>query len=144
MGLWMVGVFGPVPVSPRFPYGETLFAGWLCLAVFGLAFILWIPKLLETEEQLRIDRQGIRYTIWSDATIPWNAITDVTTGSVNGQKSIVLHLRQPTQFPGRGLAGLLYAVNRKLSGGDISISLAGTDRTYDAAMSAIDYFRSAT
>lgn len=144
IGLWMVGVFGPVPVTSRFPYIETLVAGWLCLAVFSVFFVLWLPKLFETAEQLRIDHSGIRYAVWSDRTIPWAEISAVATWTLNRQKFIVLHLRDPAQFPGKGLAGILSTVNRKLTGGEISITLTGTDRTYDEAMSAIAYFRPRT
>ena len=41
----------------------------------------------------------------------------------------------------RGLAAKLAFLNRKLTGGDISISMTATDRSYDEAMAAIEHFR---
>ena len=54
---------------------------------------------------------------------------------------IVLQLRDPGRFPGRGLAAVLAKANRELTGGDISISLTGTDRTTEEALRAINQFR---
>ena len=61
--------------------------------------------------------------------------------SYKRQKSIVLHLSNPARFPGRGLTAKLASANRMLTGGDISISLTGTNRNFDDAMSAIVRFR---
>ena len=141
LGLWMVGSFGPVPTSSRYPYTETLIIGWACLIFFGLCTIAIVSKLFETGEQLRIDAEGIRYSQWSHTTIPWSEISDVARWSYRRSKFIVLHLRHPSSFPGKGLAAFMAGANRKLTGGDICISLAGTDRRYDEAMLAIDRYR---
>jgi hypothetical protein len=84
----------------------------------------------------------IRAAHWSDQTIPWSEIADVTTWSYRGQKAIVLHLRDKTRFPGRGMATMLSRVNRNLTGGDITISLTGTNRRVEDALSSIHRFRS--
>jgi hypothetical protein len=144
LGLWMVGAFGPVPTSSRYPYLETLIIGWACLIFFGFCTIAYVPKLFETDEQLRIDASGIRYTQWSHTTIPWSEISWVTKWRYNRSRFIVLHLHHPHKFPGRGLAAFMAGANRKLTHGDICISLAGTDRRYDEAMSAIDRHRQST
>ena len=140
LGLWMVGSFGSVPISRRFPYVETQVAGWACLALSGLSVIAYIPKLFETGEQLRIDASGIRYPQWSDTTISWAEIRAITTWNYRRSRFIILHLYHPRSFPGEGLAALMAGVNRGLTGGDICISLTGTDRGYDEAMTAIDRF----
>ena len=44
-------------------------------------------------------------------------------------------------FPKKGLGGFLSGVNKTLTGGDIAISLVGTDREVDDAMTAIASFR---
>jgi len=143
LGLWMVGTFGPVPTSSRYPYAETLVIGWACVLFFGVCTIAYIPKLLETGEQLRIDALGIRYSQWSDTTIPWSEISGVTNWRYRRSRFIVLHLHHPHSFPGRGLAAFMAGANRKLTGGDICISLTGTDRRYDEAASTIDQYRQA-
>jgi len=141
LGLWMVGTFGPVPTSHRYPHMETMIIGWVCVIFFGLCTIAYIPKLFETDEQLRIDASGVRYSQWSDTTIPWSEISRFTNWNYRRSRFIVLHLRHPRSFPGKGLAAFMARANRKLTGGDICISLTGTDRRYDEAMSAMERYR---
>jgi hypothetical protein len=103
---------------------------------------LWIRKLFDGREQLRIGPAGLRTVQWSEQTIPWSEIADVTTWSYKRQKVIILHLRDSTHFPGRGVAAMLASANRGMTGGDISISLTGTNRRFSDALSAIESFRS--
>lgn len=142
LGLWMVGTFGDTPSSRRYPALVTFGVGWFSILFFGLCGIAAIKKFFDDRVQLQIGHSGIRGSPWSDHLIPWSEITDVTTWSYKRQKAIVLHLRHPALFPGRGLAAMLASANRKLTGGDISISLTGTNRSYDDAISAIARFRS--
>lgn len=143
-GLWMGGVFGPPPSSSRYQ-PEFMFAiGWLSVVFFGLFGVMWVKRLFDGREQLRIGSAGIRAAQWSDQTIPWSEIADVTTWSYRSQKAIVLHLRDKTRFHGRGMAAMFSSVNRNLTGGDITISLTGTNRRVEDALSSIDRFRSRT
>ncbi len=141
LGLWMTGIFGAPPDSHRYS-ASTIFAlGWICVVFFGLCGAAAIKKLIDAGEQLRIGRSGIRSTPWSDQTIPWSEITDVTTWSHRRQNMIILHLRDPSRFPGRGIGAMLAGANRRLTGGDIWISMTATDRSFEEAMSAIAQFR---
>lgn len=141
LGLWMVGTFGPVPTSRRYPYMETLIIGWVCLIFFGLCAAAYVPKLIETGEQLRIDASGIRFSQWSHLTIPWEEISGITNWSYRRSRFIVLHLSHPERFPGKGLGALLAGTNRRMTGGDICISLTGMDRRYDEAIAAISRYK---
>lgn len=85
-----------------------------------------------------IDLRGIRSLPWSDAIIPWSETIDVTAWF---EKTIRFCLAEPGRFPGKGLGGFLSGVNKALTGGDIAISLVGTDREVDDAMTAIASFR---
>ena len=143
LGLWMVGVFGSAPTSSRYPALLFPVAGWVSILFFGLAAAMWSRRLFDRKPQLSIGAAGIRSTPWSDQTIPWSEITEITTWEFNGQQTIILHLRDRTRFPGRRLAAMLADANRGLTGGDVSISLTGTDRTVDAALSSIERFHSA-
>jgi hypothetical protein len=87
---------------------------------------------------------GVRYRQWSDDTIPWSEITDVTVWRYKRQKVILLHLKHPDRFSARGLVAKFAAINRRLTGGDISISMTATDRSFDEAMAAIQQFRHAS
>ena len=144
VGLWMGGVFGPPPSSSRYPPEFVFAIGWISVVFFGLCGVMAIRRLFDEREQLRIGPAGIRAAQWSDQTIPWSEIVDVTTWSYRSQKAIILHLRDRTRFPGRGMAAILSGANRNLTGGDISISLTGTNRRVEDALSSIDRFRSRT
>lgn len=140
-GLWMAGVFGAPPGSRRYPAALMVAIGWFGVIFFGLCGVVAIKKLLDTGEQLRVGPSGICWTPWSDLTIPWSEITDVTGWEFRGQKTIVLHLRDPDRFPAKRPFAILAGANRALTGGDISISLAGTDRSFPEALAAIQRFR---
>jgi hypothetical protein len=138
LGLWMGGVFGPPPASHRYPPELVRQIGWVAVVFFSLCCVIGAGRLFDRREQLRIGRDGIRARHWSDRTIPWTEIVDITTWSYRRQTSIILHLRDPALFPGRGVAGLLAAANRSMTGGDIALSLTGTDRTTEEALAAIE------
>lgn len=141
-GLWMAGVFGPPPPSRRYS-PELVFAiGWSTTVFFGLCGVMGVVRLFNGREELRIGPAGIRAARWSNQTIPWSEILDVSTWSYKNQKSIILHLRDRSRFPGRGVAALLAGANRSLTGGDIAISLTGTNRSVEEALTSIDRFRS--
>jgi hypothetical protein len=139
-GLWMLGAFGSPPQSHRYPAAVIPAIGWSSLIFFGLCGIAWARKFFDRRVQLQIGPSGVRWHSWSDDLIPWSEVQDVTIWSYRRQKCIVLHLRDPELFPGRGLAAMLAGANRKMTGGDISISLTGTDRTFEDAMAAIESF----
>jgi len=140
-GLWLAGVFGAPPESRRFAPEMVRLIGWVAVIFFGLCSVAWGGRLFDTREQVRIGAAGIRLRSWSDKTIPWSEIVDITTWSFKRQTSIILVLRDRTLFPGRGVAALLAGANRGMTGGDIAISLTGTDRKTDDALAAIARFR---
>ncbi|MBB3034015.1 STM3941 family protein [Alteriqipengyuania lutimaris] len=142
LGIWFVGGFGEAPSSTRRPTTYGIAIGWLCIFFFGLCALAIAKKFFDDRPQLQIGPSGIQWCPWSDDIIPWSEISDVTSWSYNGQNTIVLHLNEPTCFPGRGLAAKLRGASRMLTGGDIAISLTGTDRGYDEAMAAIASYRS--
>ncbi len=141
IGVWMTGLAGPVPVSRRAGPLVTEFWGWVIIAfsgfcAFGCGKLWWLNN-----ERLRIGPSGIRWAGWCDQTIPWDEISDISEWSYKGTKSIILQLRDPSRFPRRGLSAISGRANRTLTGGDIGITLSGTDRTFDEAMLAIRRFR---
>lgn len=141
MGAWMVGAFGAPPSTGRYSPAMVAAIGWGSIAFFGLCAVVGIGRLFATGEELRIDRSGIRWTRWSDETVPWSAISDVTVWQFKGQKTIILHLHDPARYPGRGILGFTAKGNRSLTGGDIGISMNGMDRSFDEAMAAIARLR---
>lgn len=141
VGLWMGGAFGAHPSSRRYSPGAIWGVGWFCVVFFGMCGCAWVKRIFDTGAQLQIGRSGIRWSPWSGQIIPWSEVADVTTCSIKQQQFIVLHLRHPERFPSAGLKGKLQNTNRMITGGDIVISLTGTDRSFSDAMSAISHFR---
>jgi hypothetical protein len=135
-GLWMAGVVGP-PIDED----GSAWIGWLGVAFFGFCLIFIAKAFFDTDVQVRIDQRGIYAKRWSEHTIPWSDITHVGVWEFKRQKMIILSLKDPARFPAAGLQGLLAGANNALSGGDIAISLSGTDGRFDDAMAAIERYR---
>ncbi|MCW1428443.1 hypothetical protein OLX23_04990 [Novosphingobium sp. JCM 18896] len=142
LGLWMIGAFGAQPETARYPASVASAIGWASILFFGLCGLVGLRRLFDTGEEMRIGPTGIRWVRWSDQTIPWSQIERVSEWSFRGQRSIILHLREPAMFPGKGISGMLAKANRGLTGGDVALTTSATDRSHDEAMAAIAHFAS--
>jgi hypothetical protein len=136
LGLVLAGVIGSLDLDEPTPV-FIVAIGWVAVVVLGIFGLLWLTRMLGAREQLRVGPEGIRYAPWSPQCIPWHEVTGVTIWAGSRQRNILLHLRNPAGFPGKGVAGLLAGLTRRLSGGDVAISMAGTDRSFDEALAAI-------
>jgi hypothetical protein len=133
-GAWMVGWVGtPPPDAPGW-------IGWAALGFFGLAAAVIAVRLFDDQDVVRIGTTGIWFRYHSDDLIPWHEIVDIGVWQHRGQRVIVLKLCHPDRFPARGIAGALAGANRALTGGDVAISLTGTDRSFAEAMAAIERY----
>ncbi|MFL6728970.1 MAG: STM3941 family protein [Sphingomicrobium sp.] len=141
LGSWMAGLFGEPLPSRRWSPAAVHLIGWSSIVFFGACAVVGIRRALDTGPQLTISAQGIQWRPWSQDTIPWREIRDVSVWEFRRQKAIVLVLYHPEQYPSSSLAGKLASVNRGLTGGDISISLTGLDKSFDEAFAAIGKFR---
>ena len=142
LGLWMVGLFGEVPENRRWSREFVQIFGWISIIFFGLCAIVGTRRALDSDAQLRISASGIYWKPWSEVTIPWHEVREVSGWRYRRQKFILLSLNHPERYPSSSLLGKLAAANRALAGGDISISLVGLDKSFEEAMDAIDEFRS--
>jgi hypothetical protein len=133
-GFWIAGFLGDVPKPGK------EWVGWLSIIFFGLCSVSIFSRLFDSDDQIRISSLGIYLKQWSHDTIPWSEITKVSVWKYKNNKTILLYLRNSQRFPSTTLIGKLAAANRALTGGDISINLGGTDKSFDEAMTAIDYF----
>jgi hypothetical protein len=141
LGLWLAGALGSAPQASRYSAVYVSAVGWICTIFFGLCLAMMIRGLFDSSERLRIGAAGVRAPKWSEQTIPWSEILDVTSWSSNGQKMIILHLRDPDRFQPRTSASMFGSANRLLTGGDVALSLVGTDKSFDEAMEAIAQLR---
>lgn len=143
VGLWMVGTIGNGPTSHRYPHLVMIALGWSSIILSAIGGKYWIDRFVRGGVELRIGFSGIRSLSWSDQTIPWSEIRDVTVWNYGRHAWIVLHLFNPSLFPGRGVSRWMGALRRKLTRGDILLSMVATDRTIEEAMAAIDQFHPA-
>jgi len=133
LGLWIAGAFGPPP-DP----GQA-WIGYVVAPLFGLAALVGIRRLFDRDDQIIIDDQGIYCKAWSDRTIPWLAIRAIERHSYKNQDFISLTLDDPSRYSLGGLARM-QGLNRMLGFGDVSLTTAGTDRTLDELLDALERF----
>lgn len=141
LGLWLVGAFGKAQVSRYNSALSMQMAGWLCIGFFGLSGASRLPQLAKHQTILEVSAAGIRWLDWSDATIPWSEVKDVSIWTYQGQKAIVIKLVHPELYPGRGLRAFMNGLNRRFTNGDLVISMNPTDRTFAETYAAISSFR---
>jgi hypothetical protein len=134
--LWIAGVFGP-SIDTK----DVEWVGWLGASFFSFCLIFIVKMLFDTDVQVRINQRGIYAKQRSDQTIPWSEITQVGVWEFKRQKMIILSLKDPERFPAAGLQGMVSGANKALSGGDVTISLSGTDGKFDDAMTVIERYR---
>jgi hypothetical protein len=140
IGLWMLGAFGPPPdLNGKDPTIAKIVA-WFGILFFGLCGIVGFKMLFDNDVHVRINASGIYWKRWSDATIPWAEITEVGVWEMRGQKCIILNLKNPNRYSSTSIMGKLASVNRKMTGGDVAITLSGTTGGFDSAMATIDHY----
>lgn len=130
-GLWIAGLFGPPPKPGR----EWI--GWIAAIFFGLAGFVSASRLFDRDDWLVVDRNGVRWRQWSEATVPWSAIRNWSHRSMRGQQFICLELKDPSQFPGSSRAPWFGGINKAIGFGDITLNVVGTDRKFDELEAAV-------
>ncbi len=158
IGVWMTGLLDkpvtppvvspddltiyPLPASSsRYPDWLVVTVGWASIVIFGGLSIIGAMRLTNPADHLRINRMGLVVPSYTDRPIAWSDIADITTWSHRGQKSLVIKLRDPSRFPRKPLHRMMDSLNRGLTGGDIGLSMTGTNRTLKQALEAIETFR---
>ena len=93
--------------------------------------------MFDRRDQIVVDRAGIQWRQWSEATIPWPSIRAIEKREIRRQKFLCLHLEDPGRFPSATLMGRLGGVNCYLGFGDIALATTGTNRGFDDLVAAI-------
>lgn len=114
--------------------------GWAGIVFFGGLALVIAPRFFDSDEQLRISALGIYWKQWSGQTIPWSEIADISVWEHQGQKMMVLKLKAPERFRSTRLLTKVARFNKALTGGDIIVSLTGTDGRFDDALAAAHRF----
>ena len=133
LGLWLVGAFGP-----DHPTGvKATLGGWACIIFFGGLGLMGARAMFDRSVVLRIDRSGIWSKGFSEATVPWSAITEMSSVKIERQKYVGLGLADPDRYPRKGVARLASATNAMTMGYPMMIGVAGTDRSFAELEDAI-------
>jgi len=134
IGLWFIGAFGA-----DHPEGLiSVVIGWSSIGFFGACGLIIIRRIADRRVIIRIDDHGFKSVLWSDDMIPWRDVVAVHAVAIQGQKMLGIELRDPTDYPGRGLAGRLAGANHAMTGFDaIWLSTTGTDRRYEQLVDAV-------
>ena len=140
IGLALIGVFGDLP-SKRAPTWWVLLIGWVATLFFGFCGVSHTVNLLGPSEQLRVDHRGVLWRPWSAKLIPWSEIVEVKISTVDRYRDIVLKLHDPAKYHRTSMSRFFANGGRTFSSRDVHISLLGTDRKFDDAISAINHFR---
>ena len=147
-GLWLVSAAEELAQSVRFVFFRDPFIlrvfGWVAMLIGIVGAVIAFRQLFRIGPVIEIDAAGIRWRRWSDAVIPWSAITDASSRSMSNEQFLCLTLAQPAHHPGRSTARLLAGLNKNMGFGDIAISANGTDRSHDDLLGAVSHFRPIT
>lgn len=115
--------------------------GVIGTVLFASLGVLVVIRFFDRGEQLRVSSDGIYYKQWSETVIPWDQIVGVTVWQYRRQRAIILHLTDPRRFPSTTVLGRLAGANRRLTGGDIAITLTPMDRGFDETLAVIEDYR---
>lgn len=123
------------------PTLKLLIAAILGIPFFSLAAAILARRLFQTETAVEVNERGIVYRQWSDATVLWKDMRGIAPYAIGRQKMLGIILRNPAKYPGRGVLARLAKINKRFSGYDITVSMTGTDRSFDELLDAIDAFQ---
>lgn len=152
IGVWMTGLLAILfassgtmfDVSPnhssRIPEWSIKPLGWVGVIFGGVAAIVLSKRLFSKQYYMRIDATGISVPSIIDRPISWSEISRITTWSSHRQKAIVFKLHDPSILRSPTWRKVLDNMNRRLTGGDMAVSMIGTNRTFDQATEAIEFF----
>ncbi|WP_423606722.1 STM3941 family protein [Sphingomonas sp. MS122] len=112
--------------------------GWLAILVFGGFAVVGVRQVFRAGPVMEIDSRGILWRRWSDQVIPWSAIVRVEKQAIQYNKFLCLWLDVPEHYPGGSTLGKLSGVSKFMGGGDITLSVAGTDQGFDRLVEVVD------
>ena len=136
LGVWMV--VDPTPTS-RIGSPAIIWAvGWFNIAFFGWRAVTLARLTFDSRPALEIDKQGFIWRHWSDDLIPWSAVARKERRLVGGQEFLCVWLYGPENYPPRLTLGKLFGMNKAAGFGDITLSVKGTDQSFDRLVEVVD------
>lgn len=101
-------------------------------AFFGFVSVVLLRQLIGPAPVLAVGPEGVTARLFNGHTIPWNQITDVQYGSVQGQHILTFVLRPGSPWLARTRPMLGFGLKRNLSLG--ALRTADRERAIGAAM----------
>ncbi|HRQ63987.1 MAG TPA: STM3941 family protein [Xanthomonadaceae bacterium] len=145
LGAWMLGLDEADLPSGRFgnPWLVQIM-GIASIAFFGLMGLLIVRKLLDPKPGLVLSSAGLTDNASGVAAgfIPWAEIEGSGEFAVQGQRMLVIHVRDPHRYVERGGA-IRRTVNRanfKLAGSPIAIPASALRVGFDELQSLFDRY----
>lgn len=141
VGLWMVGMFGEVPTSERYPSEATAVAvGVSNILVFSLSFAFWTKLFFDRRVQLRVDEDGIFCRKFSSGLIAWDNISTWHRAGFGLNRTVAVDVINDTELLQNAGQKLLSKFNRKMGFLPIYLPVLGLDTSLDELVDTLKAF----
>lgn len=145
IGIWILSlddaIIRAMGRNPIFIHG----VGVGSVVFFGLCGIFAFVKLFDRKPGLIFDAAGIvdNASGVSAGLIPWSEIIGAKTFSMRGQKFLIIELKEPEEYLGRGnwLKQLAVYANYKMCGSPITISATALKTGFSELLSLFNQYQ---
>jgi hypothetical protein len=126
-----------LPLLPGAPLAARLI-GLVIIA----PIIIWLTinmRLLGMRDPvIEVDRQGLLWRRWSPRRIDWDAVAHWEVKRHMRVSFVTFWLKDPSQHRSTTIHRLLAPGNRLLGMGDVTLNAAGTHRSFEALLAAVE------
>ena len=140
IGAWFVA--DPHAIADVVPWmrdpGLVQLIGGAAVLVFVLFAVIGVRQLFRTEPVIEMGPEGLLWRRWSRQTIPWDAFERAAIGQIQNQRMLTFWLGDPAAYPSTTFSGRTAGANKALGFGDITLSAAGLDCSFDELVAAFE------
>jgi hypothetical protein len=111
--------------------------GWFSVAFFGLGALAVLPRFFDRADQIIVDDKGIYLKRWFRQTIPWSEVKNLGVVYVRRTPLLSIELAHRDRFHWSEISRPIFALNRGLGFGDLTINTSGTDKSFDELSQAV-------
>lgn len=143
-GIWLF-----VFASEHTSYNPVMLkiVGGIVVTLFGIVFLYGVKKLFDKTTGLKIGAKGLVDSSSgpiSAGEIPWSQITKIQISTMQFQKFLTIHVRDPESYIARGnlLRQIVSKSNLKSTGSPINISAISLKMNFDDLIKLIqEYYK---
>jgi hypothetical protein len=116
--------------------------GWgIVIACFAISAI-FLNRAIKDPVQARADASGLWSILYSETTIPWDAIEGINLLRIKRQAILRVKLRNATAFPPKpGVFNAIAAIDNKLAYGDFGINPTYYDHGIQQLVATVQHYR---